>query len=81
MLLGLFIYVTCVAAVFLTCLQQHVVDVLAVASSRSIPPRPNNIFMYIAMPIHPRVVMTEIRIHVSYISVIKLNETDILHMR
>ncbi len=29
---GLFIYVICAAAVFLTCLQQHVVDVLARAS-------------------------------------------------
>ncbi len=29
---GLFMYVKCVAAVFLTCSQQHVVDVLAVAN-------------------------------------------------
>ncbi len=29
---GLFIYVICAAAILLTCSQQHVVDVLAVAS-------------------------------------------------
>uniref|UniRef100_A0A673JUE3 Placental growth factor b n=1 Tax=Sinocyclocheilus rhinocerous TaxID=307959 RepID=A0A673JUE3_9TELE len=45
--MGVIFYIICAAAVFLTCSQQHAVDVLAVASSkprsRSIPPRPDTL--------------------------------------
>ncbi len=57
---GYFIYLICAAAVFLSCSQQHVVDVLAVASlgilalsqqrSRSIPPRPNTLTLPCTLP-------------------------------
>ncbi len=72
---GYFMYVIFAAAVFLTCSQQHVVDVLAVASLGtcsataaaaaaveqiySAKTKYINIVMYITMPIPPRVVMTE----------------------
>ncbi len=68
------------AAVFLTCSQQHVVDVLAVASLGTCSATAAaaaadlfrqdkyiNIVMYITMPIPQRVVMTEIKFtQVSY---------------
>ncbi len=67
-------YVICAAAVFLTCSQQHVVVVLAVASLSACSATAAaaalqiyftktkyiNIVMYIIMQITPRVVMTEI---------------------
>ncbi len=72
---GYFMYVIFAAAVFLTCSQQHVVDVLAVASLGtcsataaaaaaveqiySAKTKYINIVMYITMPIPLRVVMTE----------------------
>ncbi len=64
MLYGNDSHVICPAAVFLTCPQQHVVDVLAVASSAvaavlqiycAKTKHINNV-MYIVMPIAPRVV-------------------------
>ncbi len=60
---GYFMCVICAAAVFLTCSQQHVVDVFQQQQRcRSITPKTRyiNIVMYITMPIPPRVVMTEI---------------------
>ncbi len=66
---GYFMYDIFAAAVFLTCSQQHVVDVLAVASlgtcsdtaaAYSAKTKYIIIVMYITMPIPPRVVMTEI---------------------
>ncbi len=64
-------YVICAAAVFLTCSQQRVVDVLAVASLDtcsaassvqiySAKTKHINIVMYITMVNPPRVVMTEL---------------------
>ncbi len=53
---GGYSWVICAAAVFLTCSQQHVVDVLAVAryllccSSRSVPPRPNTLTLSCTLP-------------------------------
>ncbi len=70
---GYFIYVICAAAVFLTCSQQHVVDILAVASLGtcsaaaaalqicSAKTKHISIVMYITMSIPPRVVVIEIR--------------------
>ncbi len=72
---GYFMYVICAAAVFLTCSQQHVVDVLAVASLSSCSAAAAvkqiystktkyiNIVLYITMTIPPRVVMTELILH------------------
>ncbi len=63
---GYFMYVIFAAAIFLTCSQQHVLDVLALqVSVLALPlfglPRPKyiNIVMYITMTIPLRVVMTE----------------------
>ncbi len=53
------IHVICAAAVFLTCSQQHVVDVLAVASLGT-KTKYINFVMYIIMQITLRVVMTEL---------------------
>ncbi len=41
------------AAVFLTCSQQHVVDVLQQQRSRSIPPRPNTLTLSCTLPCNP----------------------------
>ncbi len=60
---GYLIYVICVAAAFLTCSQQHVVDVLAAPTHQIYFAKTKCInIMYITMPIPLRVAMIELKV-------------------